>query len=194
MITSPQEYWKLLYLIQDRGTSFAERPVPEDEPRYNINLETRTVEAPATIGAQRDDKSEWIYFRCPRYFEHNDLALTTCLIMYKNANGDERIYPVPFYDVTTEADEQNMLIPWRVEGEVTKYAGTIEFAFRFYLVDADNHSFAYCLNTQTAKSKVLATIDTTTDEAYDYSTNFIQELLDKISNLEKAYEVYWLET
>lgn len=193
MITSPQEYWKLLYVIQDQNTEFAEKPIPDSELRYNIDLEKRTVEAPKILGAQNDDKAEWIYFRCPRYFDSMDLALTTCIIMYTNANGDDRIYPVPFYDAVTEEAEQNLLIPWQLGGDVTKYAGEVEFAIRFYQVDADNHQFVYCLNTQPAKSEVLPSMNTTNGDDFNYTTSFMEEILDKIAKLQKAYEVYWLE-
>jgi hypothetical protein len=77
-------------------------PMPIGERVYNIDLLTREVEAPESLGIQYDAKSEWIYFRCPRFIDNIDLTQVCCVIQYKNANKDSRIYPVPFYDATTE--------------------------------------------------------------------------------------------
>lgn len=193
MITNPQEYWKLLYLIQDKNTEFVERPLPLSEPRYNIDLNSRLIEAPEYVGAEKEVYAETIYFRCPRYFENMDLTLTTCIIMYKNAKGDERVYPVPFYDAVTEEADGNILIPWILSGDVTSSPGTVEFAIRFYTIDGDNQEFVYCLNTQSATTKVLASMETTESEDFDYSANFTEAILDRLARLEKDYNLYWLE-
>lgn len=194
MITSPNEYWSILYRIQDENSPYIiDTPVPSTERIFNIDLEARTIEAPEFLSVQHDHKAEWIYFRCPRFFDHMDLTNVCCIIQYRNANNDDRIYPVPFYDVITEQEEQNILIPWNLDGDVTSYAGLVEFAVRFYSIDADNQVFAYSLNTQPNKSKVLYGMDTTSSDSYDYDAKFIDELLERLANVEKAYDLYWLE-
>lgn len=193
MITSPNEYWSILYRIQDKNSPWPTFPIPATERIYNVDMEKRTIEAPEFLSVQHDHKSEWIYFRCPRYYDHMDLANVCCVIQYTNANGDNRIYPVPFYDTITEANEQNLLVPWNLDGDVTHYSGEVEFAIRFYSIDADNQVFSYSLNTQPTKSKVLYGMDTTNDEVYNYDQLFINELLDRLSRVEKAYDLYWLE-
>lgn len=194
MITSSTEYWSILYRIQDENAPFIiDTPVPTTERIYNIDLEKRTVEAPDFLSVERDHKAEWIYFRCARFFDHVDLATMCCVIQYKNAKGDDRIYPVPFYDTISEEMEENILIPWLLDGDVTSTAGTIQFAIRFYLIDVDNQVFAYSLNTQPNKTQVLGGMDTTNGEAYEYSARFIDELLDRLSRVEKEHDLYWLE-
>lgn len=193
MITSPNEYWSLLYRIQDKNAPMPVFPIPETERIYNVDLEARTIEAPEFLSVQHDHKAEYIYFRCPRYFDNVDLANMCCVIQYNNGNGDDRIYAVPFYDTITEKDDNNLLVPWQLDGDVTRYAGTVEFAIRFYQIDADNRVFAYCLNTLSVKSKVLYGMDTTNDEAYDYDLLFVNEILDRLSRVEKSYNLYWLE-
>ena len=193
MVTNSKEYWKLLYSFQDKNTEFAERPVPSDEPIYNIDLNARTVEAPKYMGVINDAQAECVYFRCPRYFDSMDLTLTTCLILYRNAGGEERMYPVPFYDNITEAEEGNILIPWIIRGDVTRHPGPIEFAIRFYAIDADNLEFIYNLNTLPATSEVQdsITIEDTTD--YSYAADFITQVLDRLARVEQEYNLYWLE-
>ena len=193
MITSPQEYWSILYRIQDQNSPWPTFPVPETERIYNVDLTTRLIEAPQYLSVQHDHKAEYVYFRCPRYFDSMDLATVCCVIQYRNANGDNRIYPVPFYDTITEAADNNILIPWLLDGDVTRYAGTVEFAIRFYEIDADNKAFLYSLNTQPTTSVVLYGIDTTTDEVYEYDQLFVNELLARLARVEKAYDTYWLE-
>lgn len=200
MITSPQEYWSILYRIQDANRpdiigpgNFPDFQVPAVETIYNIDLHARTIEAPRYLSVQHDHKSEFVYFRCPQFYDAMDLSRLCCIIQYKNANGDERIYPVPFLDLRTEHAEENMLIPWLLDGEVTRYAGTVEFAIRFYEVDADNHAFIYSLNTQPAKSVILHGLDSVSDDHYDYDQATLNEILARLARVEKTYEVYWLE-
>ena len=60
--------------------------LPADgQPIYNIDLDTRTVDAPDILSVQFDHNAEIVYFRCPRYYDNMDLATTVCLIQYKNA-------------------------------------------------------------------------------------------------------------
>lgn len=194
MVTSSKEYWQLLYTFQNKEREFADRPVPSDEPIYDVDLDARTIEAPKYLGVVNDTQAECIYFRCPRYFDSMDLTLTTCLIIYQNAGGDERLYPVPFYDNITEAEEGNILIPWIIREDVTRYPGPIKFAIRFYSIDADNLEFIYSLNTLPAVSEVQDTITVTDTTPYTYAADFIDQVLARLARVEQEYNLYWLET
>ena len=59
-----------------------------------------------------------------------DLATTACVVQYINANNEGRLYTVPYYDIETFHDENKILIPWCIEGEATKAAGDVSYAFR----------------------------------------------------------------
>jgi len=107
--------------------------LPSTERIYEIDLNTRTIDAPEWLSVETDHRSETIYFKVPRYFDHMDLTTTVCVIQYINANGEGRVYPVPYYDITTctrenfETLEQEpyILFPWVIDGEATKAAGDV---------------------------------------------------------------------
>jgi len=84
-----------------------------------------------------------------------DLSTTTCIIQYINADGEANIYPVPFFDIQTYANEDKILIPWCIDGKATKKDGIVEYSIRFYKIDANGKKFLYNLNTLPAKSKIL---------------------------------------
>ena len=48
--------------------------LPADEQIFNIDLDTRTVDAPDILSVQFDHNAEIVYFRCPRYYDNMDLA------------------------------------------------------------------------------------------------------------------------
>lgn len=101
MITTIEEYYKNLGLIQDSNYPSKALLLPSDEFIYEINLDTRTIEAPVFLGVEKDHVAETIFFITNRFFCGIDLANTSCLIQYINAKGEGRFFPVPFYDTTT---------------------------------------------------------------------------------------------
>lgn len=197
MITNPNEYWRYLYLIQDKNNPAATAnrippvPIPEEENRLAINLNTRIIEAPEYLSVQYDHDSETVFFEIDRYFDGVDLANMCCVIQYVNAGGDGRFYPVPFYDTLTK--EEKLIFPWQISGEVTKYAGTVEYAVRFYSIDFDNQIFNFNLNTQPAKSKILHGMNVKAPEIYEPSAEFKDQIWAAIARLETDYNLYWLE-
>ena len=101
MITTVEEYYKNLGLIQDANYPSQALLIPKDEFIYEIDLNTRTIKAPNYLGVEKDHVAETIFFITDRFFCGIDLANTSCLVQYVNAKGEGRFFPVPFYDVTT---------------------------------------------------------------------------------------------
>ena len=107
MITNPKEYLELLYLIQDRNNLITTinrippMPMPSTETILKVDLNKRTVEAPAFLSLEKDHRAETIFFEVDRYFGSVDLAQTTCIIQYQNNKKESRIYPVPYYDTVS---------------------------------------------------------------------------------------------
>jgi hypothetical protein len=101
MITTPQEYYSKLYLIQDTNKPSVAILAPSDEKIYNIDLSTRKIESPDFLSIKKDHMAETIYFTVDRYYDNIDLLETTCVVQYINADKEARIYAVPFYDITT---------------------------------------------------------------------------------------------
>ena len=196
MVTYQPEYMDKLWEIQNMGLLKQAVLVPHNEHIMDIDLNTRKVEVPEFLSVEKDHQSETIYFKFDRYYDMVDLTSTVCVIIYTNANGEECIYPVPFYDVKTFAADRKVLIPWCIQGPATAYAGTIEFSILFYRLNIADKTLAYSLNTLPAKGKIL--------EGQSYNLNDVQlsqitidntyiEIIQRIAELDKAMNVYWLD-
>ena len=153
MITSLQEYYNLLYLIQDENPPELAVLLPGDEPPLRIDLNSRKIEAPEYLSVATDHRAETIFFSVNRYFDNVDLSTMSCIIQFINAKGDSGIYVVPFYD--TSRGDDNMLIPWVIEGSVTAFKGPVVYSVQFFRVSDNSSKFTYNLNTLPATSKVL---------------------------------------
>lgn len=200
MITTPVDYLSLLYLLQDQNKQYVAITLPKDETIYNIDLNKRTVEAPEYLSVAYDHNAETIYFKVDRYFDLIDLARDDIYIVvqYENANTKEPkkrgfIYAPPFIDTTTYADENKILFPWVIEGPATAYAGTVTFSIKFYRLNAKGQ-YEFNLNTQTSKSKVLHGMEVySTTENYTYEAPTVEAIYQRIAEVEKANELFWID-
>ena len=218
MITTPEEYMENLWGIVTTDSEghdenpLNNRPVlsiilPSDERVFDVDLSTRTISVPTFLSVAKDHRAETVYFLVDRYYEYKDLAETSCMIEYINAAGEGGYYPVPFYDISSypmyidENDvthEAKMLVPWCIEGDVTKAAGTVQFILRFYQLDdaegIENKKFIYNLRTQVASGTVLTGMDDTIlDGNIDPETyaTLVQLLNWKIEESEQT--IYWTD-
>lgn len=166
MTVDSLEYYGLLYKIQENNAPSLAVLVPGKEPMYEIDLDSRTITAPEFLSIETDHRSETVYFKVARYYDNIDLSQLACVIQYINANGDGRIYPVPYYDVDTYHEDDMMLFPWLIDGEATKKAGTVQFSVRFFEVDSTGTYLLYNLNTLPAEGKVKHGIEFKYDEIY----------------------------
>ena len=67
MITTVEDYYGLLYKVQDQNPPNTAIRLPSDEPVYEIDLDSRTVEAPDFVSVSKDHYSE-IIFQVPSLF------------------------------------------------------------------------------------------------------------------------------
>lgn len=192
MITTPQEYQAQLYILQSQNPRRL-AVLQTAETTHDIILETREINSPQFLSVKNDHKSETIYFKVDRFFDYMDLATTTCIVQYTNAEGKSGIYVVPFYDVVTCAKEHKMLLPWCIDGRATAAAGAVEYSVRFYKISDDGKQFLYNLSTLPAKSKVLHGMNTMHNNAeYDLAPTEYEHLLSLINEVQKR-DVYWIE-
>lgn len=198
MITNASEYYSELYRIQDHNFQLRAVLVPSSERIYDINLNTRKVDAPEYLSVQTDHKAEVIYFRVDRYFDYMDLAEIPCVIQYINAAGEAH-YAVPSYiDAYTEKGQDKLLIPWVIDGAATQAAGDVQFSIRFYKMSADD-KFIYNFTTLPATAKVLHGMDP--KEFKPEEDNFLtpgtvlelQQTIKDLQNLVTANLLYWTE-
>ena len=170
--------------------------MPSDERTFDVDLSKREISVPTFLSVSKDHRAETVYFLVDRYYEYKDLAQTSCMIEYINAAGEGGFYPVPFYDISSYpryfdenevAHEAKMLIPWCIEGDVTKAAGAVQFVLRFYELDDANEKFVYNIRTKVATGQVLNGLDESTIDASinnDFMSNIAQQINAKLDSVE----------
>ena len=107
-----------------------EAEAQSETPVCIIDPETRTITVPPEyqlLGVENDKRVERIYFQCPKIVGDNqDLSQDYQLFVnYQNANGDPDAYKIEDMQV----DGDNITFSWLLEENVTKYRGSIQFAF-----------------------------------------------------------------
>lgn len=202
-------YTELLMEFQnykdDEGNSLPKTTqlLPSDDEVYNVNLNSRTVDVPQFLSVKTEHLAEVIYFKCPRFFGNMDLARTTCVIEYINADGEAGIFWVPYYDVShfeTDGDDPEtktpmLYFPWGIGGRATKKAGKVTFAIKFYLLcDPERDmsgtpidtQFRYLFNltTRPATGEILYGMDLTGTELENYTidTDILHRIYADISD------------
>lgn len=198
MITNSHDYEQILWEIQSNAPTRKALLLPKDEKVFNIDLNTRKIEIPQFLSVAKDHEAETIYFKFDRYFDYVDLTTKACIIQYINAKGDSYIYPVPYYDLETFADEGKVVIPWCIQGAATEKAGNIQFAIRWYSTNAEKH-ISYSFNTLVAQGKILE--GQYTPDEVELSKDQIDlspELFHMLEKLEDDYRngeftLYWLD-
>lgn len=200
-------YKSLLFEIQNASTTGPASEtiiVPSNTRLYNVNLDTRTIEAPEYLSVQSEHYAETVYFLVDRFHDSMDLSQTNCVVQYVT-NGESYVYAVPFCDVTTYEDK--MIIPWTISSSATQHAGTIRYMIRFYLIDEttvsetgdpSNAEFSFSLNTKDASSQILKTLPQSDfvndDKAYKITTpEKFFELVNVVNQMIDNATVYWTE-
>lgn len=203
MITTAEQYNANLHLIHNiNPPTYATLPTADNI--YNIDVNTREIDAPQFLAVEKDNVSETIYFIVDRYADYMDLATTSCIITYTNAAGKSRIYAVPFYDIYSYASEKKIILPWCLDIGVAEAPGEIEFAIQFFKVgeilnpetNGMEKVVQYSLNTLPAKSKVLVGMTVKEfEESYKLAPDQFNQLLDRINIIERyqqdKYGTYW---
>lgn len=208
MITDTQDYLDLLYRVQDPNRQNTIIQLPKDEPIYNIDLNSRTIEAPKNLSVEYDHNAETIYFSVDRFFDNVDLSTLFCVVQYQNANPNKAqggyIYAVPYFDITTKAKENKMLFQWAIEGPATAFSGIVTFSIKFYRISSviidnvdgsstEKKVYDYVLNTQPSKSMVLHGLDIyATTENYYFESNEVEKIYQTIEEVRRTNDLYWI--
>lgn len=202
MVTTAQEYFANLDLLQNVNQP-AYALLPSAENIYNIDINSREVEAPKFLSVKKDYKSETIYFAIDRFIDYMDLAQTCCIIQYNNLKSKRgtRFYAVPFYDIYKLAHINKIVFPWCLDAYVSEEAGPVEFSIRFFKIGEKINDrgeavkvLTYNLNTLSAKSQVLYGFNEQqlddTDDYYLKSTQY-EQLSNAIMLLGNAQKLRW---
>ena len=207
MKTSQKEYNELLYVINDPN-NLTDNPtyyrIPAEEPVYQIDLNTRTVETPEFLSVLEDHNAEVIWFKVDRFFDDVDLYNSTCWIQYRNAVGEDYV-AVSIPKVIQDASHDELYIPWPICGPATKASGNVSFSFQFFKLGEDKKVY-FSIHTKPATSKILFGLHVTPDEflqdeldetkvnpQYSEFMRMYQELTEAYTKLSGKYELYWIE-
>ncbi len=207
MKVSPQEYNSLLSRLIDPNEYTNFLRIPADEPIYEIDLNQRKINVPEFLSVEEDHNAEIIWFKTDRFYDNIDLYESTCWIQYINANNEEYFYAAPIIIGAQEFGNEQILIPWAISKEVAKATGVISFSFQFFKLSEDKNRFLYVLNTQVAKSKILAGLrvdpmafltdgekeETDVLPEREWLANEITKLYDAYSTLSGDYKLYWID-
>lgn len=207
MIVSPQEYNSLLHRLTDPNKFTAFLRIPDNEPIHEIDLEKRKIDVPEFLSVEEDHNSEIIWFKVDRFYDNIDLYGSTCWIQYVNADQEEYFYAAPLMIGVEKYGSDKLLIPWAISKQVAKKTGTISFSFQFFKLSEDGNRFLYILNTQPAKSKILAGLfvdpskflddENATEEDLiperEWLADQLRTLTAAFTDLQKDYELYWIE-
>lgn len=130
--------------------------LPLDEDPFTIDLNTRTINVPASFSkcasVQSDQLAETIVFVADRYFDYMDLANTNIYVQWTvpadakagRPNAIEGATRVEMVDLETYPGQ--IRFAWPLNDAITQYAGNIKFAVRFFRIDNANEVI-YSLNT-----------------------------------------------
>lgn len=217
MIVKETEYNNALASIMDPNEYLKYIRIPAEEPIYEINLNTRTIEAPSFLGAYKEHNAEILWFKVDRFFDNIDLygrqnsydgpdslkRTGNCWIQYRNAKKEEFYYAAPMLIYVEEFGADKILIPWVISQDVAGAAGTVEFSFQFFALSegADGDSgrhLRYIVNTQPAKSKVLSGMwvdpeDALGKEEKEPLVTKLQELEAAYAKLSSDYNLFWID-
>lgn len=149
MISTATEYYQALFKLTEGASIYPSiaKVLPRQGNIYTIDLDSREIKGPTMLSVAEDHDSETIYFLTDRFYDNTDLATTCCIIQYINAANEGRIYWVPYYDTETYLSDNKILIPWCIEGEATKAAGSITYSLRFFKLNDTYKYLIYNLNT-----------------------------------------------
>lgn len=212
-IITEKEFLSKLYVIQSDNPP-SQVLFPKTKPIYDIDLSTRTIEAPPYLSVSKDHKSETIYFRIDRYHDFMDLSLLPCIIQYITPDNVTHWYAVPFCDVISEQDDLKMIIPWNIDGIVTQLKGTVTFSLRFFKVEQEiidmsdyidedaikngaskvdiKYNLLYNLTTLPAESRILEGLEVPQGESkFDVAAEAAAYLLQEINKINRSEGIYW---
>lgn len=157
--------------------------VQSNEERIVIDPITRVINIPEDyiIGVESDEKSDRMYFQCPKIVGDNvDLSKLRLYVNFENANKERDNYFVD--DVTVS--EGNILFSWLFSRKVTKYKGDVKFIVCAKKSE-DNLTLEW--NTTVAKGLSLEGIEVElSDEEQSIASDYLIQLEKELSALAES--------
>lgn len=202
---------KLFEIQNNNRPQLAKMAYAEDY--IEVDWRSRSIGERPILSTARDHKAENVYFIMDRYWDYMDLSTATCIISYKTYPRDPKktgvtgLYAVPYYDIFSHKaipgslEKDRMVIPWCIDGRVTQDEAEVEFAIRFYRIDADGKKIIYNINTTPIISKVLYGLNVQPDGLedaeslagdYDIAGSMYEHFTQEINDIRRQ-DVFWIE-
>ena len=165
-ITSLNEYFSNIEALARINPIYTVLPLDEDT--FDIDANTREIKVPKHfkdngISVQGDEIAEVVYFKINRYFDTIDLSTKDIYIQWRSAAADENGQLIEGVSVPWcidyESEPNYILFGWPISSKITKAAGEISFAVRFYEFDNDNNQITYSLSTLIQIVQVTQSLD-----------------------------------
>ena len=149
-ISSLQEYFS--YIQELSSLDMVYTVLPLDEEHFEINADTREISVPEAfktngISVKGDEISEVVYFRINRFYDATDLGVKDIYIEWTAPNGDKGVSVPCVIDLDSEPNF--IIFGWPLSSAITKEAGNVTFAVRFYTIDETSHKIDYSFATLT---------------------------------------------
>ena len=168
-----------------------------DKKHFVIDPITRLIknETSKIVLIKEDHNSERFTFEIPRFVEGHDMSVCDKIdIHYISIDGKTRKQNSNVYEVIDAKhesinNEEKVLFSWLVSNNVTKYAGSLNFAIRFACTD-DNGTIVYSWNTAIFSGITISDGINNTEIAYEEISDILQQWWLKIEALsENLYAV-----
>lgn len=157
---------------------------------YKIDVVLRTVTNISEVKrelVQYDHKSERLTFEMPRYFDGHDFTKCNVVEVHfdnVSTNGVDKsssYYTVK--DLHVKEDDENIVVfSWLVEGDATKYVGTLNFAIHFACIVDD--VIDYVWGTTEFKGIVILPGLLNSKKVIEHNPNILQEIELRLNELE----------
>ena len=125
--------------------------IPSDEAPFEIDANSRTIKVPSAFnkcaGVVGDNMCEVITFTIDRYFDYTDLANASICVQWQ-AGEDQGVSHIGIKDLITTPGK--IRFGWPLTNALTKKAGNIVFAVRFYVEKTYDNSTGEEVDSLTA--------------------------------------------
>lgn len=155
--TSLDEYFAHMADLYSLNINYIMVPLDEEtEGIFKINANDRTITIPSQFSkcaaVQSDEMCEIAVFTIDRYYDFQDLDGVSICVQWVNANDEEGISHIQLKDLETFPGK--LRFGWPLTSDITKKAGPVQFAVRFYKAVTDETgkitNYHYLLNTLTS--------------------------------------------
>lgn len=142
--------------------------LPMDEGLFEIKANTREIVIPddfkGGVGVQGDELAEIVYFSIDRYFDTTDLYNKEIFVQWEAPNGDKGLSVC--VNKTLLFEPGKVVFGWPITSEITKNAGNVKFAVRFYerIEENNKKSLRYSFSTKTNMIKINPSLDFIIDD------------------------------